>query len=62
MPKQVIKIRLKNAPEFTFAANLAVAGDLPRFLSAASVAARKALKVYPVIKSHAVERITVAPE
>lgn len=62
MPKQIIRVRLKNAPEFTFAANINAAGDLPRFLSSAADAVRKALKVYPIIKNHAVERITVAPE
>jgi len=59
--KHIIRVRLKNAPEFTFAANVAVAGDLPRFLNNASAAVRKALKVYPVIKTHTVEKITVAP-
>jgi hypothetical protein len=62
MAKQIIRVRLKNAPEFTFRANIATAGDLPRFLTAAAGACRKALNAYPVIKEHAVERITVAPE
>lgn len=62
MPKQVIRIRLKNAPEFTFGANLQTAGDLPRFLEGAAKACRNALKVYPVIKEHAIEKITLSPE
>lgn len=62
MAKQIIRVRLKNAPEFTFAANIAAAGDLPRFLEGAARAVRGALKVYPIIKTHAVERITVSPE
>jgi len=62
MAKLVLKVKLKNAPEFTFNASVSTAGDLPRFLSSASKAARNALKVYPVIREHAVERITVSPE
>lgn len=62
MPKQIIRVRLKNAPEITFTANVNAAGDLPRFLTNAASLIRHALKVYPVIKGHAIERITVAPE
>lgn len=62
MPKQTIRVRLKNAPEFTFSANLSTAGDLPRFLASAASAVKSALRVYPVIGNHAVEKITVAPE
>lgn len=60
--RMVITARLKNAPPFTFAANVTTAGDLPRFLNNASAAVRKALKVYPVIREHAVEKITVGAE
>lgn len=62
MPRMLIRVRLKNAPEFTFAANVQTAGDLPRFLGNAAKAAKNAMKVYPVIRDHAVEKITVAPE
>jgi hypothetical protein len=62
MPRMTITAKLKNAPPFTFAGNVNTAGDLPRFLSQGADAVRKALKVYPVIKEHAVEKITVAPE
>lgn len=62
MPRMTITARLKNAPAFTFSANVATAGDLPRFLSNAARAVKSALRVYPVVKQHAVEKITVAPE
>ena len=62
MAKFLIRVRLKNAPEFTFAANVGTAGDLPRFLAGAARAVKNALRVYPVIREHAVEKITVAPE
>lgn len=62
MPRMNIRVRLKNAPEFNFAGNVATAGDLARFLGNAAKAVKNALKVYPVIRDHAVEKITVAPE
>jgi hypothetical protein len=62
MAKFIIRVRLKNAPEFTFVSNIDTAGDLPRFLGNASRAVKNALRVYPVIREHAVEKITVAPE
>jgi hypothetical protein len=58
----MLTAKLKNAPPFTFTANVQTAGDLPRFLSKAASACKAALRVYPVVKDHAIERITVAPE
>lgn len=62
MAKFLIRVRLKNAPEFTFGANISRAEDLPRFLASAAKAVKNALRVYPVIREHAVEKITVGPE
>lgn len=62
MPRMQITIRLKNAPPLTFATNIATARDLPRFLASASKACKNALRVYPVIADHAVEKITVGAD
>lgn len=62
MPRMLLTAKLKNAPPFTFTANVSTAGDLPRFLANAARAAKSALRVYPVVREHAIEKITVAPE
>lgn len=62
MPKMQLSIRLKNAPPLTYTAQITTAGDLPRFFGNAAKAYREALRVFPAIKDHTIEKITVALE
>lgn len=62
MAKLVIKAKLNGGPDVEHRGRVETLADLPRFLRGAEATVRKIVKLFPALKAHKIEKLTVAVE
>lgn len=62
MAKLILKAKLNGGPDVEHRGKVETLADLPRFLGNAQATVRKIAKLFPALKSHKIETLTIRPE
>jgi hypothetical protein len=62
MAKLIMRAKLNGGPDVEHRGKIETLADLPRFLRGGEATVRKITKLFPALRSHKIEKLTIQPE